>query len=43
MDLQEVRWRGLDRIDPAPYRDRWWAFVNTVMDIVSIKAGVFLD
>jgi hypothetical protein len=40
MDLQEVGWRGLDRIDLASYRDRWWAFVSAVMNI---KSGVVLD
>jgi len=31
MDLREVR-RGVDWIDLAQVRDRWWALVNTVMN-----------
>jgi hypothetical protein len=28
MDLQEVGWRGMDWIDMAQDRDRWWALVS---------------
>jgi hypothetical protein len=31
IDLQEVGWEGLDWIDQAQYRDRWWALLNAVM------------
>jgi hypothetical protein len=30
MDLQEVKW-GMDWIDLAQDRDRWWALVNAIM------------
>jgi hypothetical protein len=41
--LQEVGRRGLDLVDLAPYRNRWWAFVNAVMDIlIPYNAGDFL-
>ena len=33
MDLQEVRYGGLDWIDLAQDRDKWWALVNEVMNI----------
>jgi hypothetical protein len=32
MDLREVYWDDMDWIDLAQDRDRWRAFVNTVMD-----------
>jgi hypothetical protein len=31
MDLQEVRWEGLDWIDLAQDKDSWQALVNVVM------------
>jgi hypothetical protein len=33
MDLQEVGWEGVDRIDMAQDRDRWRALVNAVMNL----------
>ena len=33
MDLQEVEWRGMDWIDLARDRGRWWAVVNAVMNV----------
>jgi hypothetical protein len=33
MDLQEVGWGGVDWIDLAQDRDRWWAVVYTVMNL----------
>jgi hypothetical protein len=32
MDLQEVGWGGMDWIDMAQDRDRWWAVVSAVMN-----------
>jgi hypothetical protein len=32
MDLQEVGWGGLDWIDLAQGRGRWWTLVNVVLD-----------
>jgi hypothetical protein len=33
MDFLEVGWEGMDCIDLAQDRDRWWALVNTVMNL----------
>jgi hypothetical protein len=33
MDLQEVGRGGMDWIDVAQDRDRWWIFVNLVMNL----------
>jgi len=33
VDLQEGVWVGMDWIDLAEGRDRWWALVNTVMNL----------
>jgi hypothetical protein len=33
MDLQEVGCEGMDWIELAHYRDRWWALVTAVMDL----------
>ena len=33
MDVQEVGWWGMDWIDLAENRDRWWAVVNAVMNL----------
>jgi hypothetical protein len=34
MDLQEVGWsEGIDWVDRAHDRDRWWAPVNAVMSL----------
>jgi len=33
MDIQEVGCRGVDWIELAQYRDRWWALVNAVMNL----------
>ena len=34
MDLQEVRWRGMDGIYPADDRGRWRALVNAVVNLL---------
>jgi hypothetical protein len=34
MDLQEVRWGGVDWIEMARDKDRWGAFVNAVMNLL---------
>jgi hypothetical protein len=32
MDIQEVGWGGMDWIDLAQDRNRWWDVVNAVMN-----------
>ena len=33
MDLQEVEYEGVDWIDQAQDREKWWALVNAVMNV----------
>jgi len=33
LDIQEVGWVGTDWIYLAQNRDKWWAFVNAVMNL----------
>jgi hypothetical protein len=33
MDLREIGWDGMDRINLAQERDQWRALVNTVMNL----------
>jgi hypothetical protein len=33
VDLLEVGWGDIDSIDLAQNRDKWWALVNTVMNL----------
>jgi hypothetical protein len=43
MDLQEMGWGGMDWIDMAHDRDRWWALVSAVMNLrVPQNMGNFL-
>ena len=43
MDLQRVEWGGMDWIDLAEDRERWWAFVDMVMNIwVPYNVGIWL-
>jgi len=44
MDHQEVGCEGMDWIDLAQGRNRWWALVTAVIKLRgSIKCGEFLD
>jgi len=33
MDLQEVGWGGMDWLELAEGRDRWWVLVNVVLNV----------
>jgi hypothetical protein len=33
IDLREIEWNGMDRIDLIQDRDEWKALVNTVMNL----------
>jgi hypothetical protein len=33
MDLREIGWRSVEWIQLAQDRDRWWALVNTVVNL----------
>jgi len=33
MNLREIGWEGVDWIHLAQDRDKWWALVNTVMNL----------
>jgi hypothetical protein len=33
VDLREAGWGGIDWINLAQDRDRWWALVNTLMNL----------
>jgi hypothetical protein len=33
MDLKEVGWGGMNRIDPTQNRSRWLALVNAVLNL----------
>jgi len=33
MDLQQVGWRGMEWIELAQDKDRWWTLVNAVMNL----------
>ena len=37
MDLQEFRWGGIHWINLVEDRDRWWAVVNAVMNVLFHK------
>jgi hypothetical protein len=33
LDIGEIVWGGMDWIDLAQDRDRWWALMNTLMNL----------
>jgi len=33
MNVREIGWKVADWIHLAQYRNRWWAFVNRVMNL----------
>jgi hypothetical protein len=42
IDLREIEWDGIDRIDLAQDRDQWRALVNTVINHrVPLNSGKF--
>ena len=44
MNLWEVGWGRIDYTDLAEDRDRWWAFVNAIMNLrIPLNAGNFLS
>ena len=43
MDLQEVLWEGMEGVDLAQVRERWYVIVNAVMNSEFLKFGEFFD
>jgi hypothetical protein len=44
MKVQEIGWSGMDWIEIAEDREKWWAFVNAVRKLpVSIKCKEYLE
>jgi len=42
MYLQEIRWKGVDWIDLAQDRDRWWAVVIVMLTFMFHRMwGIF--
>jgi hypothetical protein len=39
--MNEVHWKGASAIHVAHDRDKWWAFVNTVMNLQVPKKHYF--
>ena len=33
MDLKEMQWEGMNQINLAQDREKWWAVVNTLMNL----------
>ena len=43
MDFKKIRWMGVNWINLAQNRDRWWALVNAVINLRVLQiAGNFL-
>jgi hypothetical protein len=43
MDVQEVGWGGMDLIDLAYDRDRWWALVKAVTNLHLLSTLIIMQ
>ena len=37
MDLKEMQWEGMNQINLAEDREKWWTVVSTVMNLTFYK------
>ena len=43
MDLKEIGWESVDWIHQAQDRDKYWAVVNTVMNLILYRPCIIIN